>query len=122
MRTMVLAIILAFSASIVPALGGHGSKSSNAFIARVGSTHVHDHRTHQSARNLKAHSAFRYRKGGRCHHYHYLSRFSLIVRKLARSPNCTPTLRVNSISDGFWLILRSCLANRVIVLVVGAEE
>ena len=36
MRTMVLAIILAFSASIVPALGGHGSKSSNAFIARVG--------------------------------------------------------------------------------------
>ena len=67
MRIIVLAMILASVASGAPAL------------AESAQSHVHnrhavlDHNLHRQGKRISvpAHAAFRYRKGGRCHHYHY---------------------------------------------------
>ena len=66
---VVLAMLLAPVASGATAL--HKPAKD---LAHVHSRHaVLDHVFHRQGKRLSvpAHAAFRYRKGGRCHHYHY---------------------------------------------------
>jgi hypothetical protein len=68
-RTVVLAMILTSIASGAPALGEPAQELTHAHSRHA----VLDHGFHRSSKRLSvpAHAAFRYRKGGRCHHYHY---------------------------------------------------
>jgi hypothetical protein len=69
MRRIVLAIILASVASGAPALGKPAQEWTHAYSPPA----VPDHVFHRQKKRLSVppHAAFRYRKGGRCHHYHY---------------------------------------------------
>jgi hypothetical protein len=66
MRHMVLAVIFASVASGAPALGKPVQETTQAHSPPA----VLDHVFHRQGKR-PAHAAFRYRKGGRCHHYHY---------------------------------------------------
>ena len=70
MRPVVLAMILTFAGPLAPALGEHARESSDAYTGYVTVAHAHRQAKRLSTRP-PAHAAFRYRKGGRCHHYHY---------------------------------------------------
>jgi hypothetical protein len=69
MRIMVLAMILASVASGAPALAEPAQELRHAHNRPAVLNHV----LHRQGKRLSvpAHAAFRYRKGGRCHHYHY---------------------------------------------------
>jgi hypothetical protein len=69
MTRIVLAVILASVASGAPALGEPARDLTPAYT-RPAVLYPAFHK--QSKRlSVPAHAAFRYRKGGRCHHYHY---------------------------------------------------
>ena len=58
-----LALVVGASVPLVSA-GAHGGQ-------KMESTHAYSwHAVHRQSKR-PAHAAFRYRKGGRCHHYHY---------------------------------------------------
>ena len=70
MRIIVLAMILASVASGAYALGESTQELTHAYNRYA----VLDHVFHRQGKRLsvrEAHAPFRYRKGGRCHHYHY---------------------------------------------------
>jgi hypothetical protein len=68
MRIMFLAMILASVASgAAPALAEPAQELRHAHNRHA----VLDHVLHGKRLSIPAHAAFRYRKGGRCHHYHY---------------------------------------------------
>jgi hypothetical protein len=69
MRAM-LTLILGFSATIAFVLGAHVGELGSAYARHE---HVRHLSKDSSARDSKpkARAAFRYRKGGRCHHYHF---------------------------------------------------
>ena len=71
MRPVVLAVILTFGGPLAPALGEHVRESRDAYTGYVTVTHAHRRAKRLSTRPPQARAAFRYRKGGRCHHYHY---------------------------------------------------
>jgi hypothetical protein len=69
MTRIVLAMILASLVSSAPALAKPARELAPAYTRPV-ILYPAFHR--QSKRvSVPAHAAFRYRKGGRCHHYHY---------------------------------------------------
>ena len=70
MRPAVLAMILTFAGPLAPALGEHARESSDAYTGYVTVAHAHRQAKRLSTRP-PAHAAFRYRKRGLCHHYHY---------------------------------------------------
>ena len=70
MRPAVLAMILTFAGPLAPALGEHARESSDAYTGYVTVAHAHRQAKRLSTRP-PARAAFRYRKGGLCHHYHY---------------------------------------------------
>jgi hypothetical protein len=57
---------LALAAFSAPALGKPAQESTQTY-SRYG---ILDYVVHRQGKR-PAHAAFRYRKGGRCHHYHY---------------------------------------------------
>jgi hypothetical protein len=63
-----LAVLAGASVPLVAAGAHEGQKmgSTNAHSRHA----AHDHFSHNQSKR-PAHAAFRYRKGGRCHHYHY---------------------------------------------------
>ena len=66
-----LALVAGASVPLVSA-GAHEGQKMDPTHAH--SRHaVRDHASHSQSKRLSvpAHAAFRYRKGGRCHHYHY---------------------------------------------------
>ena len=69
MRIIALAIILAAVVSGAPALAEPAREARYAHSRHA----VLDLVLHRQGKRLSvpAHTAFRYRKGGRCHHYHY---------------------------------------------------
>ena len=71
MRPILLAMILTFVGPLAAALGEHARESSDAYTGYVTVAHAHRQAKRLSTRPPPAHAAFRYRKGGRCHHYHY---------------------------------------------------
>ena len=68
MRVIVSAMILASVASGATALAEPGEE-----LRHANRQVVPGHVLHRQGERLSvpAHAAFRYRKGGRCHHYHY---------------------------------------------------
>ena len=69
MTRIVLAVILASVASGAPALSEPAHDSTPAYTRPV-ILYPAVHRQGQRL-SVPAHAAFKYRKGGRCHHYHY---------------------------------------------------
>jgi hypothetical protein len=69
MRHIVLAVILASIASGALALGKPAKETTHTYSQPA----VLDYAFHRQKKRVSvpAHAAFRYRKGGRCHHYHY---------------------------------------------------
>jgi hypothetical protein len=69
MRT-VLAMILALSTTIAPVQGAHVGESDNSHAGRAHAQHLTKDPSARESIPI-ARPAFRYRKGGRCHHYHF---------------------------------------------------
>jgi hypothetical protein len=69
MTRIVLIVIVASIASGAPALSEPAQELTSAYTRPV---ILYPASHSQSKRHaVPAHAAFRYRKGGRCHHYHY---------------------------------------------------
>jgi len=71
MRPILLAMILTFVGPLAPALAAHTHESIDADTGYVTVAHSHRQTEPPSTTPPPAHAAFRYRKGGLCHHYHY---------------------------------------------------
>jgi hypothetical protein len=69
MRMLVLAMISASVASSAPALGKPVQEVKHAHSRYTDLEYVFHRQVKRQS--VPAHAAFRYRKGGRCHHYHY---------------------------------------------------
>lgn len=73
MLKLLVALTLVAGAS-VPLVSASAHEGQKMEFTHAHSRHaVFDHAFHRQSKRLSvpAHAAFRYRKGGRCHHYHY---------------------------------------------------